>query len=136
MTSKEIILDFINLIFLLALVVFCITFFIVGDRFAEFTQLLQALMPMSVFGIFYLIRIKLTRDESKKRKKEMNDDLTLSLDFRDKFWSEAVVFLTPIAMCIIFYLSEGEMTTLEIIQASIVFLILFFWNRYLLSKTR
>ncbi len=135
MSPKEAILDFLNLVFLLLLISFCIVFFIFGDRFAAFTELVKALVPMSVFGIFYLIKIKFTKEEYRRRKKEADTEIVLYLSINDKIMADAITFLTPIILCVIFYLSEGSITALEIIQASLVFIILMLWQKYLFKKS-
>lgn len=136
MSAKEQIIDFLNLGFLVVLVVFCILYFIVGDRFAAFTEIMRALVPVSIFGIFYLISLKFNRLEGRKRRDEGNPELTLYLGFGDKLISDFVVFFTPIFLTGAFYLAKGTVSSLEIIIAFLVFLILFFWQKYLFSKSR
>lgn len=136
MSAKDQILDFLNLGFLVVLVSFFILYFIVGDRFAVFTDLMKALVPISVFGIFYLVGLKIERNESRKRKEEGNMDLILYLGFGDKLLSSIVVFFTPIIITIVFYLAQGTVSSLEIIQSFLVFIILFSWQKYLFSKSR
>jgi hypothetical protein len=135
MKAKEFIFDFLNLIFILMLVAFCILYFISGDNFTVFTSILQASVPVSFFGIIFLIKLKFNRTELEKRKSEDNTDLTLRLDFMDKMWSEAIVFLTPITVILIYYFSEGKTDFIIVFEASIIFLVMFFWQKFLFDKT-
>jgi len=69
MTAKELIIDFLNLLFLVGLIIFCILYFIVANHFSAFSLFLQSMVPLAFFGIIFLIKLKIARREIKERKK-------------------------------------------------------------------
>lgn len=134
MTAKETILDFINLIFLVALIGFFILFFISGDNFAVFTSLMKALVPVSFFGILLLIKVRLGRHQAKKREAENNLDITLTLTYFDKIKTDFAVFSLPIVVLAIPIILVRKIDVFDIFQALTAFLIFYFWVKFLFKK--
>lgn len=135
MSSKDLALDFIYLLFLLLLVGFCIFFFIAGDHFAEFTVLLKALVPLAFVGIIFIIKLKLNRRELKKRKKEENLDIVLHLTFMDQFYTDVINYLIPAIILAVPLLFMEGITLAKIFQALLAYIIFYLWQKRLFKKT-
>jgi len=136
MSPKDLFLDFLNLIFTIILVVFCVFYFMAGDRFAFFTLFMKSMVPLAFFGIIFLVKLKITRQEIKKRKKEANTDVVLYLNLSHKLAADVIIFFTPILLGLLIYKIRGSLNATDIVILSIVFLIMFFWQRYIFSKER
>ena len=136
MSPKDLLLDFLNLIFLVLLIAFCVFYFIAGDNFAIFTLFMKAMVPLAFFGIIFLVRLKMTRSEIKKRKSEDNTELVLYFNIFHKLMSDIVVFLTPVLLGLLIYLARGFLEAADVILLIVVFLIMFFWQKYIFSKER
>lgn len=136
MSTKDLILDFLNFIFIILLIVFCIFYFIVGDNFAVFSLFMKSMTPLAFFGIIFLIKLKITRKEIKKRKSEDNTILVLYLNVFHKLISDIIVFCTPMLLGLLIYKARGSLGATDIILLAIVFLIMFFWQKYIFSKER
>lgn len=134
MSAKDLIIDFLNFIFLIAIISFFIVFFIVGDRFFAFSQFIKTLMPLAIFTLIFLIKIKLTRTKLKKRKHENNMEITLYLTYFDKLKFDILIYSTPIIITGIAFTINKTITLTDIIQAIIVFLIMYIWQIILLKK--
>ena len=136
MSPKDLLLDFLNLILMLALIVFCIFYFVAGDHFAYFTLFMKSMVPLAFFGIIFLIKVKITRKEIKKRKSEDNTGLVLYLNIFHKLVSDIIVFCTPILLGLLIYEVRGFLDATDIVLLSVVLLVMFFWQKYIFSKER
>jgi len=136
MSPKDLILDFINLVFMVILIAFCILYFVAGDHFFVFSLFMKSMIPLAFFGIIFLIQLKITRDEIKVRKKEDKTELVLYLNIFHKLASDIIVFCTPILLGFFIYEVRGSLDAIDIILLSIMFLIMFFWQKYLFSKEK
>lgn len=134
MSAKELILDFVYLILMLLLIGFCVFFFIAGDRFAAFTELLKAFVPMAFIGIVFIIKLKLNRRELKKRKKEENLEIILHLTFMDKLYTDIINFSIPAVIFFFPFIFGGEVGLIAIFQALFAYLIFYLWQRKLFNK--
>lgn len=133
MPAKYIILDFINLIFFLALISFCIIFFTNGGNFKAFGEIIKALAPMAFFIFLFSIKSKLNQRELKKRTSEGNLNITLRLNFTDKITFDVILFLFPIIILLIPFLT-GQPDLTDALQALTAFLIFYFWQRHLFKQ--
>ncbi len=136
MSPKDLLLDFINLIFLVILIAVCVFYFIAGNHFAAFALFMKSMVPLAFFGIIFLIKLKITRKEIRKRKSENNTDLVLYLNVMQKLTSDFIVFGSPILLGLLIYKFRGLLDIADIMFLIIVFLIMFFWQRYLFSKEK
>lgn len=134
MSAKDMILDFINLIFVLALTAFCVFYFTVGDHFAKFQMIMKAMMPLAFFGIIFLVKIKFSRSDIRKRKKEQNLNITLCLTCMDKLKSDLVVFSLPFIILLISFWADKTINSTDIFQASMAFGIVYLWQKFLFKK--
>lgn len=134
MTAKNLFFDFLNLVFIIVIVGLSIVYFIMPDRFAAFTEIMRNLAPIAFFVLILLIKIKFNRVEHTKRKNENNTEIILVLNYWDKFISDIIVFTTPILLCLFAYLANQTVGMMDIFYSALIFIIMYFWQRYLFSK--
>jgi hypothetical protein len=136
MKAKDMIIEFINLLFLLFLIAFVIIYIVVGDRVGAVVNFMKLLTPFAFLGIIFIIKMKLTRQQIRQRKEEKNTDIVLYLTTSDKFKGEIISFLIPISILLIAAFGRGQITSVDIFQAVISFLIFYFWYNSLFKKER
>lgn len=134
MKAKDMFYDFLNTVFIIILVGFCIVFFTVGDRFSNFLNIFEALVPISIFGIFLLANLKINRKAVAKREREHNLDINLSLTYFDKLKSDILIYSLPIIILSIALFLDKQITKTDIIQALAAFFLMYFWQRYIFRK--
>lgn len=134
MNAKNLIIEFINMIFMIVLILFCVIYFLAFDRFAAFTQIMESLMPIAVFGILFLIKMKLNRRVLKKRKNEDNLEIVLYLNYFDKFKTDILTYLMPMAIIFVAFIINKNVDSVDILQAIIAFLLFYFWQKILFKK--
>jgi uncharacterized membrane protein len=103
------------------------------NNLAVIAQFMMYTIPISFFIIIYLIKSKLNRREHKRRENEGSLDIILQLSFTDKIISDIILFLVPIIVLLI-PLFTGVINYSDLLQAAIVFIIFYFWQKYLFSK--
>lgn len=135
-TAKDLLIDFLNLVFLVVLVGFVLSFFIVGDRFGVFIKIMRSLIPIAVFLIIFLIMLKIKRMAFKeKHDGEMNEEKTvLYLGRFDLLKWDIVIFLLPVIILLLAFFIDKEVTITDIIQAAIALLLMYHWKKLLLNK--
>jgi hypothetical protein len=136
MSPKNMIIEFINTIFIVVLISSCILYFIVGDNFKIFTSFLKLMVPWAFFAVFFLIRFRKTRSEIKRRKSEDNIDIVLYFNIFDKLAFEIIIFFIPIFLSLLIYRARGSLDMFDISLLIIVFLIMFSWHNYIFGKER
>lgn len=135
-TAKDLLIDFLNLVFLVVLVGFVLSFFIVGDRFGVFIKIMRSLIPIAVFLIIFLIMLKIKRMAFKEKQTgEMNEEKTvLYLGRFDLLKWDIVIFLLPVIILLLAFFIDKEVTITDIIQATIALLLMYHWKKLLLNK--
>jgi len=133
MSWKKIILDFINYAFLILLVSFSIAYFFVGDRIAMVSLFLKSLVPISFFGVILLIKIKISRNELFRAKKDREFEMVIRLRYFDKFINEIIIFSIPIVILGIALLGV-TITYIDILQACVAFLMAYSAQKYILNN--
>jgi hypothetical protein len=136
MSAKDIIIDFVNYLFIILLVLLCFLYFINPERFREFTELMRAMVPLAVFSIIFLIKLKILRLEFESKKEEGSTDIVLFLNFFDKVKADLVTFGVPMLIIILKLIITGTVEISDIFIASISFVLLYFWHRYIFDKAR
>jgi len=134
MSWKKIILDFINYAFLVILIAFCLIYFTVGDRIAIFSQFLRSLVPISYFCILFMVKLKISRIEFYRAKKEQEEEITLRLKYFDKFINEIIIFSIPIVVLGVALLGV-KIDYIDIIQACVAFLLAYLAHKLIFKKT-
>ena len=136
MKAKDMVLDFINYAFLLALVGFVILFFIAGDRFGVFIEIMKSLMPVAVFGIIFLVMLKIKRMKFREKERDGSEreETVLYLTYFDELKCDILVFLLPIIILLIPFIKDRDIAMTDIIQASVAFLLMHFWKKILFKN--
>lgn len=135
-TAKDILIDFINFVFVIVIIGLSILYFIAGDNFENFKRILESLVPFGFLIIFFLINLKLWREKVKKRDREGNMDIHLRLTYIDKLKSDLVVFLMPASILLISFLINKKVGLADILEAAAVFVLAFLWQKWLFSKEK
>ncbi|NTU99372.1 hypothetical protein HGA64_05230 [Candidatus Falkowbacteria bacterium] len=135
MNSKDLILDFIFYILFLGLVIVSLLLFINPGYFSAFTMFIKAMAPLFFFLGLLMIKLRWMSKDHKKRKQDGGDtDIVLRLSYFDKFMTEVLTFLLPMSISVIVALSSREYTVIDFIQAGLVFIIIYIWNKLLFSR--
>lgn len=136
MKAKDVIIDFINHIFLLSMVAFFIFWFTVGDRFEAFAELMRSLVPIGIFGFIFLVMIKIKRMKMKERRRNSEEDaeIVLRLTYFDESRGDILIFLLPIIILLIAFFIDGFVATADVIQAAFAFLLMYLWKSALFKK--
>ena len=133
---KDIISDFLNMIFLLFLIAFSVFYFIIGDHWGTAEKIVKIAMNLSVFFIFFLFKVKIVLRKIKEEKeKENNDiyDIAVYFNKKDKRRSLiSILFLILLMFLIAYFLSPDFNAAFW--QLFVVFLFLFVWHIYLFTK--
>jgi len=134
MSAKEMIITFIIDAFTIALIGFCIVYFTAGDRLAMFYKFMQALFPIVLFTIFFLVRVRVSREQVRKFTREKNLDIILHLTYLDKLISDVLIYLLPILILGVAIIINKQITLVDVFQAVIAFLLMYFWQRMIFKK--
>ena len=128
------IIDFINDVFAIILIGFCIVYFIVGNRFETFSSLIKAMFPLVIFSIIFLVRLRINRMQLKKRKRENNLEIVLRITYVDKLIFDILIYLLPIIIIGIAFIINKQIVLIDIFQATAAFLLMYLWQRMLFKK--
>lgn len=136
MSTKDLFLDLLNFIFLIALVALVIFYFIAGDRFAAFIEIMQSLIPLAIFMIIFLIALKIKRREYKRNKERDGEGggIILSLSHFDVLKWDMIIFLTPVIILLIALFIDREVDLTDIFQAVFSLVIMYVWKKVLLKR--
>ena len=134
MNAKDLIIDFINYVFVLLLIIFCIFYFLAGQHFANFISILRSLAIIAIFSIFLLIKINFNRKNRRLLEKEGEIDQVFYLTYFDKFKSDIVIFLLPITIIFVAFIINLTIGIDDILQAILAFLIMYLWQKIIFKK--
>lgn len=139
MKAKDLAIEFLNLGFLVILVIFVIVFFIAGDRFESFVHIMKALAPVAIYGIIFMIMIKINRMKLIKWKSEGREssdkEIVIYLSFIDKYILDILLYLMPIAVLLVaFFLNDKVVNLIDVIQATAAFLMMTYSQRLLFKN--
>ena len=131
---KEMFFDFLNTVFLLALIAFLVFYFIAKNNWGMAEKIAKNAMNLSVLGVLLLIKLKTIRIKFKNRKEEESfDDIVVYFDRFDKIKS----FLAILAILILMSLGSffwGVDLKTSLTQIIIVFLVSYLWHIFLFRK--
>lgn len=133
MNAKEMVLDFVYYAVVLTIIIGALFLFMNPGYFKMFSGFIKALAPVFFFAGFLMIKLRWMHKEYKKKKEEGNTEILLRLSYFDKFTIEVLTFLLPMSISAIVMLSGREYTVIDFIQAGLVFIIIYLWNKTLLS---
>ncbi len=135
MKAKDLIIDFINLLFLVGLVGLVLLYFMAGDRFNNFVEIMQNLIPVAIFGVMFLVMLKIKRKKIKEKKRNQEDmGIALYLTYFDKLKGEIILYLLPIIILLIGFFVDKIINVVDVIQATVAFLLMYLWQRILFKK--
>ena len=134
MRAKYLILDFINFVFFLTLISITIIYIIQGNNFEVAWQIIKSLSPIIILIFLLFVKSKLNRRELKQRTSEGEMEIILRLNFFDKIYSDVILFLLPTSLFVIAFIL-GTTDSTDLIQALLVTVIFYFWQRYIFKKT-
>ncbi|MDD5527396.1 MAG: hypothetical protein PHO56_00245 [Patescibacteria group bacterium] len=133
-SAKDMLINFINFVFAILIIGLSIIYFIAGDNFENFRRILEALVPLAVLALIFLINLKLWREKAKKKEREGNLGLTLQLTFSDKLKSDIFLFLLPAAVLLTAFIANKKVGLADILGALAVFIIAYLWQKWLFGK--
>ena len=134
MSAKDMIIDFVNTVFIIVLSIFCFFYFIIFDNMDVAKQIVKTAMVFSVFGMIFLIKMKIERIKIKKIKKEFNlDKIILYLSKLDLIKDIIVILLLSFIVFIIAFI-EGSYNNIDIYQIFFILVYLLSWHFILFRK--
>ncbi|MBU4216910.1 hypothetical protein L6270_03725 [Candidatus Parcubacteria bacterium] len=138
MNAKDVLIDFLNYAFLIVVVIFFITFFIVGDRFETFTAILKSLVPLAIFSIFFIFFFKHKR--KLKKKNNINNDnnsdtneIVVYVTVKEKRKDIAAVLLVAVVNAAL-PIAMGKFLRDDLIQVFFIFIAMTLWHLFLLRN--
>lgn len=134
MTAKDLFIDFLNLVFLISLIIFSLFYFVLEDNFHLALKFLRSLIPLSFFGLMLAFRLKLNEKRRKKKEREGGLEMELWLSYMDKAKSEFFLYSLPITILFIPMAFTMTANILDILQALTVFVLAYLWQRILFIK--
>jgi len=134
MNAKFIFLDFVNYLFLLALIIFVIAYIIVGGRLEMFEKIMKSLVPFAYYGMGLVYFIERKRKQRIKLIEETNFDeivayKTIIDRIKDLF---VIVFLSFVIIVLVAY--RGDLRIDDVFQALLIFASLFLWQFFIFQK--
>ncbi len=133
MNAKDMLVDFIDFILYILFLCFCLIFIIRYINILSLGEMVKFLLPFLVILVLISIKFNINKREFKKRIKDDNLDIVIYLSFFDKIIADAVLFLTPIFILLIAFLS-GLPDLTDVLQAFAVLLVFYFWQKYIFNK--
>ncbi len=127
-------MDFLNYMIIILIMIFLSLYFIIGDHFTVFTEVIRALAPISFFLIILLVKLKFSRIELKKSKNENNEESVLYLSASDKFKSDLLIYSLPVIILAVALVFNNQVDFADVAQAIIAFLIMYLWQRIIFNK--
>ncbi len=134
MTSKDLAIDFLNLVFSLILISSSILYFIVGNNFEKAKQFFVFLAPFSLFLLLIAIRIKVGKNQIKKRKREENMVIVLNLTYYDKLKMDIVTLSIPVVMLLTKYTINKNINFTDIIQSILILTIVWYSQKIIFKE--
>jgi hypothetical protein len=134
MSAKDMLIDFINLVFAIVLVGAAIIYFTTGDHFENFKRLIEALVPFVFLIMIFMVNLKFWRQRARKRESEGNMGVVLEMTYADKLKSDLFLFALPISVLFISFLSEKRIGVTAVMEAAVVLAIAYFWQKWFFSK--
>ncbi len=136
MKAKDLFIDFLNVVFLVILIGFVIFFFIVGNRFGVFIEILKSFVPIAIFSLIFLVVMNIKRLALRKKRADGEEDKKIILYLSPLallVW-DAIIFSLPVVILTIALFIDKEVTITDIMQATIALLLMYYWKKTLLNK--
>jgi hypothetical protein len=131
MKAKDMVIDFVNFVFLFAISLFVFFYFILGERLELAQKIVKACMYLSFFGLIFVVKTKTAkRDMAALDSEERLNEIVAYLDERDKLKDLAVMCSLPVVIIAVAALN-GTSGPGDILQALGVFSAAVAWHAYL-----
>jgi hypothetical protein len=132
MTAKDLMIDFLNYLFLILLSIFFLFYVVFGNRLEIFKEIMQVLLPFSIFGILFLVVLKVRLSNIKRYKKtDIADEIIVYFTDHDRGKDLLVRFGLPFVMLFLPSL-DSRLDAVDIAQALLMFIMNMAWHRLLL----
>ncbi len=130
---KRYLLDFINFTLIWIIFVFFIAIVLLGAQIEFLNKIFKSLIPLAFFAVIFLLIWKIERSRLNKLKAQNMTELTLYLNYNHKFIDRIIIFFLPVLLILIAVL-RGGVEIYDIIQATLVLIVLYIWHNFLFNK--
>lgn len=122
--AKEMIIEFVNTVFLIFLIYFSLFYYILGDALGEFNRILKLIAPLALFAspLVYIFRER--RPQYKKFKKENTLNEVINYITRNDIILDRVIIITLPLIILGISIYDLHLQATDLIQAFVVFLIM------------
>ena len=134
MSGKDALIDFASYVVALLMIAFVVFFIILGDRFDVVMKFFMSIIPFAIFALIAVVILNIRKREIKKKKDDSNYDLTLFLNYGDRLTSDMVFTGLPLLILVVGFLMKWSIEKDDVIQASLVFAVLYFYFKALYGK--
>jgi hypothetical protein len=138
MSAREQIMLFIEMVLTVALIAVLLFYFVLGDRIGAVARLLRESAP-----IFYVLGIMLLKERYNRiiyksnmsTERARSGEYVIYLNFFHKYITDFVLFIMPIGILATALFFKADIQTDDIVQASLVFIIFYFWQRFIFKSS-
>ena len=134
MTGKDALIDFASYVVALLMIAFVVFFIILGDRFDVVMNFFMSIIPFAVFALISIVILNIRKKEIKKKKDDSNYELTLFLNYGDRLTSDMVFTGVPLLILVTGFIMKFSIQKDDVIQACLVFAVLYFYFKALYRK--
>lgn len=132
--AKDLVIDFLNTTFLLALIGFCVFYFIVKDYFFTAAVVARAVFATAIMGIVFLIKFKQEQVKVRHFKKyESLDEVAVYFSRYDHYLS-LIFNVAAVLSIVVLALIDGRIDQLTIVYVILNSLILSLWQLVIFRK--
>ncbi len=134
MSGKDVMIDFVSYVLGLLMFAFVVFFIVLGDRFDMVMNFFISIIPLMIFALIAVIILNIRKREIKKKKDDSDYEITLFLNYGDRLTSDTVFTGLPVLVLIIGFVMKGGIQRDDVIQATIVFVVLYLYFKSLYKK--
>lgn len=132
--AKEMMLDFIDTVFLLLLISFCVFYFIVGDNFAAAQKIVKAAFAFSWVGVIFVLKFKFSKVHFRKLSVESRlGEIVSYFDRIDRIKDLLLILTIPFVLMGI-ALWDKSLNAIDLEQSFFVFLLIYISHFILFRK--
>ena len=134
MSGKDTLIDFASYVVVLLMIAFVVFFIILGDRFDVVVSFFMSVIPFAIFSLIAVVVLNIRKRETRKKKDDSNYEITLFLNYGDRLASDMVFTGLPLLILITGFLIKFSIQKDDVIQALLVFAVLYFYFKALYRK--
>jgi hypothetical protein len=135
MSAKELIIEFVNLVFAILIIGFFIIYFIAGDRFEAMAEIMRMISPLAIFLLIFMIKMRMSRKEIKVKEEEKETEYIIYFSLLDKMKIEAMVYFLP-ALILLPPFMILDLDKMDIFQAIMAFLVGIYLLKFIFNRSR